>query len=308
MFSIYLIEREDGLKYVGQTKHPEKRFEVHNKSKRFSKYKIKSFIIVDTALNREDAFLKEKYWIEYYDTFKNGLNMTNSGGYNHKNDSLKFTTIGMSYTKGTKWYNNGIEQIRVLEGNQPPGFIAGRISKPHRGHSEKTKREMSLRRKGKVHYKKYNENNVREALLLYKSRPIIEDSEKRLDAAKSLITTYERAFCKSYSKQFGMTTAGLFNIIKNNGGLAWNALWKEIFGDEKIEVFLNKKRKRFEPSDDQIKSFFKDYLKSQDTKKNFCKNGEKYGMSVSKALKLLTNKSKWGHIWEEVVNENRNTH
>lgn len=32
-------------------------------------------------------------------------------------------------TKGTKWYNNGVTSIRCFEGDQPEGFILGRIKK-----------------------------------------------------------------------------------------------------------------------------------------------------------------------------------
>ena len=79
--------------YIGQTvKNPEKRFQQHRNNytksyfsqivlyKAFNKYGIENFIfevIEEVENNKLDE--KEKYWIEYYDSYFNGYNSTLGG-------------------------------------------------------------------------------------------------------------------------------------------------------------------------------------------------------------------------------------
>ena len=263
MYTIYLIEREDGLKYIGQTVDLNKRINDHKRSPRFAKYKIKTVEVLDSAEDDKQAYKKEKFWIEYHDTFDNGLNMTKTGGYNHKKDSVKFSTLGISYTKGTKWYNDGKINIRVKEGKEPVGFVKGKITRNPRGPlSEGTKKKMSEARKGKVHSVKFTEDTIREMLILYKSRPELENVGECVDAAKNLILSYERAFAKTYSSSFGMSTNTLFGILRRRGGIAWGYLWDEIIGDKEIEVFINKKRIKYDLTEDKVKNILL-YIKNE---------------------------------------------
>ena len=309
MYTIYLIEREDGLKYVGQTVDFNRRVNEHKKSPRFERYNIKSFEIIDYAENTLEAYKKEKYWIQYYDTFYNGLNMTKTGGYNHKEDSVKFSTLGVSYTKGTKWYNDGNINIRVKEGKEPSGFVKGKITRnPRDPYSEETKKKMSEARKGKVYSVKFTEDTIREILLLYKSRPKLEYVGEYVDAAKTLILSYERAFAKEYSRVFHMSANNLFGILRRRGGIAWSHLWKEIIGDKEIEVVLNKKRIRYNLTEDKAKNILL-HIKNEiekgerDLKDIIEESSIIFDIRKNYLHKFYNSKGgkKWRKIWEETI-------
>lgn len=113
--------------YIGQTKYTiEQRFKQHlsdakqchkrNLTRPFHlallKYKITDWesIILESNLNKEDASLKEKYWIEKYDSYNNGYNATLGGDYlegyippngdNHYcTDTTKYTFYNRRYEK-----------------------------------------------------------------------------------------------------------------------------------------------------------------------------------------------------------------
>lgn len=87
---IYKIENLINHKvYIGQTNNPKRRFSEHrakgyeiNSNKvlyyAFDKYGIENFefsIIEETENPNE----REKYWIQYYNSFENGYNMTEGG-------------------------------------------------------------------------------------------------------------------------------------------------------------------------------------------------------------------------------------
>lgn len=91
MYIIYKHTFKNGKAYVGLTKHSmEKRFEVHKKEARsgslfqFHKalrkydFNVKSEVL-DTCETIEEANILEQKYIEKFDTFKNGYNMTIGG-------------------------------------------------------------------------------------------------------------------------------------------------------------------------------------------------------------------------------------
>lgn len=83
------INKINGMKYIGQSKHISKRKLEHFRddiklNTLFGKALIKfgreefDFIILENCLISE-LNEKEKYWINYYDSYKNGYNMTPGG-------------------------------------------------------------------------------------------------------------------------------------------------------------------------------------------------------------------------------------
>lgn len=311
MFSIYLIEREDGLKYVGQTVDIRKRLHSHSTSKRFEKFKIKSFDVIDTASTKEEAYDKEKLWIKYYDTFNNGLNMTDTGGYGHKGHSLKFSTTGISYTKNTKWYNNGHTNIRAFEGDQPGGFELGRIKHQWTyNHTEEYKKKKSVDSKGKVFSRKISEEIIRELLSAYKLRPALDNVGERVGITKSMVLSYERAFSNFYAEKFGISANRIFGILKTNGGLAWKEIWKEILGDEKIDVLINKTTRR-NLSEEEIRKIFTFINEEMKLGAKFKKDiiisaAYNFATEATYLSKLYNTKGgkKWKHVWEETIGSN----
>lgn len=87
---IYKIENLINHKiYIGQTNNPKRRFQEHKVKKQassegkilyyaFDKYGLENFSF-DIIEKTENYNEREKYWIEYYDSFENGYNMTLGG-------------------------------------------------------------------------------------------------------------------------------------------------------------------------------------------------------------------------------------
>lgn len=106
MTGIYKITNNiNGHSYIGQSIHVEERFKEHkkpynwNKEKNkllyiaFQKYGLENFsfdIIEECQPNQLD--IKEQYWIDYYNTYQNGYNLTTGGetnyGENHPGHKL----------------------------------------------------------------------------------------------------------------------------------------------------------------------------------------------------------------------------
>lgn len=83
----------------------------------------------------EECDALEEKFIQEHDTFTNGLNLTNKG--KGKNDTDKFNTYGYSYSDESKKKMSDSAKLRT---DRKRGFT----------HSDETKLEWSLKRKGKV--------------------------------------------------------------------------------------------------------------------------------------------------------------
>jgi len=95
---VYLIERIDGMCYVGITIDPKKRFRQHSRSDRFN-IGIKSTKILEECDDYSMAENLEEYYINKLDTFKNGLNLTNTG---KGMSDCKFNTLGHVFSEKSR--------------------------------------------------------------------------------------------------------------------------------------------------------------------------------------------------------------
>lgn len=98
MYTIYKIEKDGKIFYIGKTVDFKRRKWEHTYRRKLDKsYK---FEIIESNLSAEDAKKREEYYINLYDTFKNGWNRTcgegTKGVPNKKNDSR--------FKKGNKMY------------------------------------------------------------------------------------------------------------------------------------------------------------------------------------------------------------
>lgn len=87
-FEVYKITNKiNGKAYVGiTTQGIHKRFKQHCKAdsyigKAIRKYGSNNFDVslIDVAIDQEELMRKEVYWVDYYDTFNNGYNLTVGG-------------------------------------------------------------------------------------------------------------------------------------------------------------------------------------------------------------------------------------
>ncbi|MDX1532720.1 MAG: terminase family protein [Nitrosopumilaceae archaeon] len=130
---VYRIIREDMLSYIGTTVDLKRRIWQHSRTPKFSDKRILDFEVLYEG-DYYDCLRMEEHYIQKYDTFRNGLNMTEHGrGENH---STKFNTYGRKHSEETK---RKIGQ-------------KSKLSKKHKGpkHSGKQKQKWSDMRKGVV--------------------------------------------------------------------------------------------------------------------------------------------------------------
>jgi group I intron endonuclease len=143
---IYKIISPNGKIYIGQTINKKQR-KYHYKSNDFKqqiklwnncqKYDWKpvdTFEIIEECLcgpNKEYLNEREQYWIEYYDSFKNGLNCNEGGcgniGYQFSEETIKKMSDAKIGVKHPNWRNE-----------QKSEYTKGRK------HSEESKTKMSL--------------------------------------------------------------------------------------------------------------------------------------------------------------------
>jgi len=97
--SIYKIRRTDGLEYIGITNRTRQRFAEHKRSRRFE-IGIDSIVILETVETYEEAEDLEEYYIDHFDTFESGLNVTTDG--KGLNGDCKFNTLGYKFSKESR--------------------------------------------------------------------------------------------------------------------------------------------------------------------------------------------------------------
>ena len=140
--------------YIGQTIEPKMRFYRHIKSlvykdnnyfhRALRKYGLENFIycVLEENVLRENLNIKEQEWIEYYDSFYDGYNLTAGGGQTIFSEESKRK---MSKSrKGRDVWNKGKTGIYSEETKR-------KMSESSKGkhHTEETKRKMSKSRKGR---------------------------------------------------------------------------------------------------------------------------------------------------------------
>lgn len=133
---VYLITRNDGLKYVGITYNIAKRMSAHKKTERFA-LGIQNIEILKECDTYEEAEAIEENYIKIYDTYHNGLNESIDGKGNHLSPS--FTTKGFKFSNKSK--NKMKDSHWSKTGKYKPIGIK---------HSEETKQKWSILRKGKA--------------------------------------------------------------------------------------------------------------------------------------------------------------
>ena len=181
MYYIYFLRDLNGkVKYVGQTQNLDSRKREHKRNK-----PPHTFIISEQIDISEKAKEVEIFYIEKFDTFKNGWNKSTGGeGF----DNYERKGIG-GVKKGTVPWNKGIKNC----------------------FSEETIEKMSNSRKGRVFSRKINDEQIREIRKLYNEKPDLKNVGVVMKNGKKL--SYIQAFCKEYAKDYNLTPQGIKRII-----------------------------------------------------------------------------------------------
>jgi predicted GIY-YIG superfamily endonuclease len=211
LFFVYKLTRNDDLEYIGITNDISRRLSQHKKSKRFN-IGIKNISVLKIVENYEQAEELEEFFIEQYDTWKNGLNLTKSG--KGLNEDCKFNTFGYKFS------NESREKMKKNHWSKTGKYNpkGKKVSEKMIDHLRKIAKERSIRTK-------LNEQDIRSILLLYKSKPFIENVN--LIGANGKKINYETLFAKKYYLEFNITSAHVKNIILNKTK-AWSWIYQEI--------------------------------------------------------------------------------
>jgi len=183
MYHIYFLkDSSNKVKYVGQTQNLDDRKREHKRNKPPHTFEIKEQIDIP-----EKAKEKEIFYIEKFNTFKNGWNKSTGGegfgDYERKG-------IG-GVKKGNIPWNKGIKNC----------------------FSEETLVKMSNSRKGRVFSRKIDDSTIRTIRKLYNKKPYLHNVGMTMKNGKKM--SYVQAFCREYAKEYNLTPQGLKKIILN---------------------------------------------------------------------------------------------
>ena len=204
--------------YIGQTVNPEGRFNCHidrainKKDKTYfynsiRKYGLENFVycVLEENVLRENLNMREMDWIEYYDSFYCGYNMTAGG--NHTIFSEEFKEKMSEVNKGRIPWNKGKHGIyseetlkklsESLKGK--PGYWTNKHL------SEETKKKLSESLKGKPSWQKGKPSYNRKPVLKY---DLNGNFIKKYDCITDALKENPKAghigeVCNGYRKQTG---------------------------------------------------------------------------------------------------------
>ena len=207
MWCVYLIERDDGKGYVGQTTVARlaTRMGQHARSKRFRGHTFTHRVLYETA-SRDDALAHEAAMVAHHDTYRNGLNRTPHGHGLHK-DGFRFTTLGRPMDDDTK------AKIRATSKRNRNHLYVVRHFAKHPEAKVALKAKLSAIRKGRFWgRRKFTPETLREVVALYHTQPAVA-FDVGVVQRNGRAMPYARAFAKTYASRFGMTPAYVHRLI-----------------------------------------------------------------------------------------------
>lgn len=220
---VYKITRSDGLCYIGITVNCKARFKSHERSERFS-IGIKDIEILEECDTYEKAEDLEEYYINKFDTFNNGLNLSINGKGNHLCES--FTTKGFKFSEESK------KKMSLSAKKRGISLAAVEALK-----SEEVRKKLSKKRKGiswgnvkltseQINQIMYNfKNNLHpfddEFISKYitkKDRHLIGKVPlEQLTALNGKPIKYHTLYAHFYSNLFGVHKNTILQVISNDG-------------------------------------------------------------------------------------------
>jgi hypothetical protein len=220
---VYKIVRNDDKIYIGITINWEKRLKAHTKSDRFN-IGIKSSDVLVECSTYEEAEELEEYYIEKFDSFNNGLNLSVNGKGNHLCDN--FTTRGFKFSNKSKLLMSQSAKARGISDSCKAA-----------AYSQDTKNKLSNIRKGICWGPlKITNEQVKEIMDAYYSDSYQFENDFILDnvakkykhlvghvSLQNLVTPNGKALnkktlcAKFFAKKFNVNKNTILGIIANDG-------------------------------------------------------------------------------------------
>jgi len=211
MACVYKLNREDNLSYIGVASNFERRLKDHKKSLRFSKLRIISHeILFEGTWEECDKF--EEFFIEKYDTYRNGLNCTKRG--KGLSECDKFNTLGFVYSEKSR---KRMSDSAKLRGSNNKGIR----------HSQELKEHWSRIRKGKVwgprkldesvileRWVKFNPSYSEMKQYTKKSQRDDATYQGELVMSNGRILKKEHVFAEIMAKEYDVTKNGIIVLLE----------------------------------------------------------------------------------------------
>lgn len=185
---LYALKQGEQIKYVGLTRNPQSRKQNHK-----NRRPPHTFVVLKEFKNIAEASESERDLIYKYSTVEEGWNKSPGGEY-EKNSGYNRKGIG-GVSKGTVPWNKGVK-------NCFPKSLVKRFSKERKGviFSHKLSKDQILEIRSRF--------DVHEPIA---GVGLVSKNGKRF--------TQERLFSKLYHKEYGITEANLYKIVK---GKSWD--------------------------------------------------------------------------------------
>lgn len=200
---VYLIE-DQGIPYIGMTsiRRFNSRKSSHHHSGRFSD----GFTMTPIYSSKDRNHIEdmEEEFIKMYDSYHNGLNLTESGkGWGH--NSRKFTTHGFSFSEESKAKMSESRKKAIREGRAKAPVCPTHILQ-----------EVGRRSKGSVRFNKVTEDLAIEIIRTYISRPRLKDGFYDVHYAKTnnIFMSYKSAFFHKKAKEYEVRESAIREILE----------------------------------------------------------------------------------------------
>ena len=187
----------------------------HRSSERFYNDDF-DFQILAEDTNRSKIEDLEEYYIQYYDTYNNGLNNTKGGkGFGH-NDP-KFTTLGYTFTDDQRMKMSEAGKKRALR----EGFdVRSQRAKTAWKNEEYRKTQSEIRKNKRLSSPKVSDEDVVKIREDFHSMESYLDEEvDRINKERHLKnpswkkTNRERVFANKFCDRYGLTNTAIYGIV-----------------------------------------------------------------------------------------------
>jgi hypothetical protein len=187
----------------------------HQISERFKDNSFDVEILAEST-DRSEIEKLEEYYIQYYDTYNNGLNNSKGGkGYGH-NDT-KFTTLGYSFTdEQRKNMSESAKKRALKEGAK----ARSKRSKAAWENNEYRKKQIEVRKDKRLCPPKISDKDVIKIRERFHSmNDYLEQETHKINKERHLKnpswkkTNKERVFANMFHKEYNISSTALHNIV-----------------------------------------------------------------------------------------------
>lgn len=214
---------ESGKSYVGQTVNPYKRFNQHLNSnnkdwhvdyhKNPEKYE---YIVVEDNIPEDQLDEREVYWIDYYDSYNNGYNLT-EGGCGNRGYKLSYETK-KKISKSNKGKHRSDETKKKISESSKGKHL-----------SEEHKIKISESMKGKNAYwygKHHSEEHKRKISESMKGKPKTKLKKPIIQYSKSGDFIKEWNSLSEAAEYFNKSPGNISICLKGRNNSAYGYVWK----------------------------------------------------------------------------------